>query len=180
MYSETVTAITTLPGNSRDEMLIQLQDVADKLISFYLSVSCPCAFPRFSFLASFCGDEYTKGLLHTFETNIITGAALRHSNFLTKDEKHEDMYSCIVCGTGYLHVYEQFSITFELVRLVTNNNKAAAKGAVVQFPFPLFGGIYFANGALNDEEIQKESDRLQEKFPKTGLEEFIQYMKASI
>lgn len=179
MYSKNMSPIrASSQETSRDEMLMKLQTATDELITFYLSVSCPCAFPRFSFLTSFRGDEYTKSLLHTFETNVLIGASLRNTKFLTKDQQKNDLYLCQICATRYQYVYEQFSISFELVRLVAESNKAIRKGADIEFPFPLFGGIYLSDGVRKEEDIQKDLKILKEKFPRVSLDEFINYMMA--
>lgn len=164
---------------SRDEVLETLRVAAHELITFYLSVSCPCAFPRFRFLIGFDGNEYTKSLLHTFETNVCTDASLKYDPaFLIKDEKDHAMFSCRICGTRYEYIYEQYGIAFELARLVPKDIKASQQGADVEFPFPLFASFYVADGARSEDDVQKDMSILGEKFPRVTLDEFMDYMLA--
>ena len=163
---------------SKDEALEVLRTTSNDLITFYLHISCPCAFPRFRFLVGFEGSQYTNSLLHTFESNVLVSAALDYDPaFLIKEETNETLFSCRICKTQYTYMYDQYSINFDLTRLVLKESKALQKGAAVEFPFPLFAGLYITDGSRNEDDMQKDWKMLEEKFPQVPLREFIHYMK---
>jgi hypothetical protein len=161
---------------SKDEALEVLKTSIDQIIEFYLNTSCPCAFPRFLFIVGFDGGKYTKSLLHTFETNIFVNVTKSLAAFLQNDADNKGTYVCKICGTQYNYIYDEFSAAFSLQCFMVKDVKALTKGASVEFPFPLFAGLYIANGAQNEKDVQKELSELQQKFPSVKLAEFINYM----
>ncbi len=154
-----------------DEMLGTLEKLADEVIGFYLSKSCPCAFPRYRFLVGFNGDTYSKALLHTFDTNVFVSKSIDYENgFLIAQENEE--FVCRVCGSKYRYKYDQYSITFEKISLSIKTLNQKELGATAGLPFPLFGGVYFTNGAWDEEQNNQEFAKLLKEFPQASPDEF--------
>lgn len=159
-----------------DEVLGTLGKVADEVIDYYLSKSCPCAFPRYRFLVGFNGDNYSKALLHTYDTNAFVSKSIDfEKGFLIAQENAE--FVCRVCGSKYQYKYDQYSITFEKISLSIKTLNQKELGAMAGLPFPLFGGVYFVNGAWDEEQQIQELKRLSEEFPQVNPDEFKKRMQ---
>jgi hypothetical protein len=159
-----------------DEALEVLRKISREVIDYYLGISCPCAFPRYRFLVSFEGDTYSQALLHTFDTNVFVSTSVdKEKGFLIS--QGNDQYSCRVCGSTYQYSYDQYSITFEKVTLSQKKIVQKEIGAAATLPFPLFGGVYFVNGAWDQERHDQELMRLSKDFPHASEDEFRKWMQ---
>jgi hypothetical protein len=164
-----------MPPRNLDDALATLRTLSNEIIDSYLSTSCPCAFPRYRFLVGFNGGTYSEALLHTFDTNVFVSSSVdQDKGFLIP--KEDDMYACRVCGSTYRYSYEQYSITFERISLSAVSLAQTDLGAAAEMPFPMIGGVYFVNGAWDEERNDQELVRLSKMFPIVDMDDFRAYM----
>ena len=152
-----------------EQLLFELDQ---NIMPFYMEHGCPCAFPRFRFLAEFDCAKFGVRTVGCHETLTIVPRYFQTTKSCY-DCKADDDITCKICGSEYSSCYEDFSISFYLYTLTCRNFRATPVGADVGREFPLVFGLY----GFNRDDVERIPAVTQAGFNSAGVRRFTEYMK---
>ena len=146
-------AIKTIEDNTE-----KLWKLIEEIMTYYNSISCQCAFPRYRQIVSLNCSDYQKSF-YSSETQGFLQHSRLYFDIIEGDNKQEDnsqIWTCKKCRSVYDYAYSGFSIYVNRGYLKINEHKTIDIGAEPQTPMPFVVGLF--GHSYPDRDLFKQVD----------------------
>ena len=152
-------------------------DISNQIAEFYSSLACPCAFPRFIYLAGFKHQNFNAGPVMCIDSGALINRLCFHSRsyFMsiiewTKTQRvnSERHVQCPRCLSEYKATLSEYNPHFQTLSLELIELRAKSIGAIVTTPFSIHAGF---SGFQ-----RKDILHCQESFRSVSENDYIRYM----